>query len=136
MTPPTMFGLAEKEEEIWLPGAEEPIRLDHHTPELQLVQRVRNEAHRFGIIHHRVLRARPSPTASWRIFPGIGPERRKALLKAFGSLKNIREASVEDIAEVRGMTHEDRGSRERRACAQRSNHEIMNPRRGGGEEGK
>ena len=104
VAPPAMFGLAEKEEEIWLPGATEPIRLDHHTPELQLVQRIRNEAHRFGIIHHRVLRARAFTHSQLEDIPGIGPERRKALLKAFGSLKNIREASVEDIAAVKGMS--------------------------------
>ncbi len=104
ISPPAMFGLAEKEEEIWLPGAEEPIRLDHHTPELQLVQRIRNEAHRFGIIHHRVLRARVFTHSQLEDIPGIGPERRKALLKAFGSLKNIREAGVEEIAAVKGMT--------------------------------
>ena len=102
--PPTMFGLAEKEEEIWLAGAEKPIRLDRHTPELQLVQRVRNEAHRFGIIHHRVLRAKAFTHSQLEDIPGIGPARRKALLKAFGSLKSIREASVEDIAAVKGMT--------------------------------
>ncbi len=104
LTPPAMFGLAEKEEEIWLPGAEEPIRLDHHTPELQLVQRVRNEAHRFGIIHHRVLRARAFTHSQLEDIPGIGPERRKALLKTFGSLKAIREADVEAIAAVKGMS--------------------------------
>ena len=106
LNPPKMFGLAEKEEEIWLPGAEEPIRLDHHTPELQLVQRVRNEAHRFGIIHHRQLRAKAFIHSQLEDIPGIGPARRKALLKAFGSLKAIREASVENIAAVKGMTQE------------------------------
>ena len=104
ITPPTIFGLAEKEEEIWLPGREEPIRLDHHTPELQLVQRVRNEAHRFGIIHHRVLRAKAFTHSQLEDIPGVGPARRKALLKTFGSLKNIREATVEEIAAVKGMT--------------------------------
>jgi len=102
--PPTLFGLAEKEEEIWLPGAETPICLDHHTPELQLVQRVRNEAHRFGIIHHRVLRAKAFTHSQLEDIPGIGPARRKALLKAFGSLKALREATVEEIAAVKGMT--------------------------------
>ncbi len=106
LTPPTMFGLAEKEEEIWLPGAEEPIRLDHHTPELQLVQRVRNEAHRFGIIHHRVLRAKAFTHSQLEDIPGIGPARRKALLKQFGSLKAIREAGIDDIAAVKGMTRQ------------------------------
>ena len=104
--PPTLFGLAEKEEEIWLPGAETPICLDHHTPELQLVQRVRNEAHRFGIIHHRVLRAKAFTHSQLEDIPGIGPARRKALLKAFGSLKALREANVEEIAAVKGMTRQ------------------------------
>ncbi len=103
LTPPAMFGLAEKEEEIWLPEAEEPIRLDHHTPELQLVQRVRNEAHRFGIIHHRVLRSKAFLHSKLEEVPGIGPARRKALLKRFGSLKAIGEAPVEEIAGVKGM---------------------------------
>lgn len=106
LSPPTIFGLAEKEEEIWLPEAEEPIRLDHHTPELQLVQRIRNEAHRFGIIHHRVLRAKAFTHSQLEDIPGIGPARRKALLKAFGSLKALREAPVEDIAAVKGMTRQ------------------------------
>ena len=104
VTLPAMFGLAEKEEEIWLPGAEEPIRLDHHTPELQLVQRVRNEAHRFGIIHHRVLRAQAFLHSQLEEIPGIGPARRKALLKAFGSLKKLRESDVDEIAAVKGMS--------------------------------
>ena len=103
MTPPDMFGLAEREEEIWLPGAEEPIRLDHRTPELQLVQRVRNEAHRFGIIHHRTLRGKASIHSQLEDIPGVGPARRKALLKAFGSLKAIRGADIDTLAAVPGM---------------------------------
>ena len=101
--PPTMFGLAERLEEIWLPEAEEPIVLDHHTPELQLVQRIRDEAHRFGIIHHRVLRGKASIHSQLEDIPGIGPARRKALLKAFGSLKAIREADVEALEKTPGM---------------------------------
>ena len=101
--PPAMFGLAEREEEIWLPEAETPIRLDHRTPELQLVQRVRNEAHRFGIIHHRALRGKASIHSKLEEIPGVGPKRRQELLKAFGSLKAIREADREDLARVRGM---------------------------------
>ncbi len=103
MEPPAMFGLAERLEEIWLPGAEEPILLDHHTPELQLVQRIRNEAHRFGIIHHRTLRGKASIHSALEDIPGIGPARRKALLKAFGSLKAIREADEDTLAGVPGM---------------------------------
>ena len=101
--PPAMFGLAERLEEIWLPDAAEPILLDHHTPELQLVQRVRNEAHRFGIIHHRTLRGKASIHSQLEDIPGVGPARRKALLKAFGSLKAIREADMDALTAVPGM---------------------------------
>ena len=103
MEPPTMFGLAEKREEIWLPGATEPILPDHRTPELQLVQRIRDEAHRFGIIHHRKLREKASIHSRLEEIPGIGPARRKELLKAFGSLKAIREADPEALRRVKGM---------------------------------
>ena len=103
LEPPAMFGLAEKREEIWLPGAAEPILLDHRTPELQLVQRIRDEAHRFGIIHHRTLRQKASLHSRLEEIPGIGPARRKELLKAFGSLKAIREADTEALCRVRGM---------------------------------
>ena len=101
--PPAMFGLAERLEEIWLPDAEEPILLDHRTPELQLVQRVRNEAHRFGIIHHRALRGKASIHSQLEDIPGVGPARRKALLKAFGSLKAIKAVDLETLAGVPGM---------------------------------
>ena len=103
MEPPVMFGLAEQLEEIWLPDAEEPILLDHHTPELQLVQRVRNEAHRFGIIHHRTLRGKASIHSQLEDIHGVGPARRKALLKAFGSLKAIRAADIDALSAVPGM---------------------------------
>ncbi|MDO5435429.1 MAG: excinuclease ABC subunit UvrC [Clostridia bacterium] len=99
-----MFGLAERFEEIWLPGAEEPIRLDHHTPELQLVQRIRDEAHRFGITHHRALRGKAQTHSTLEDIPGIGPARRKELLKAFGSIRAIREADTESLRKVKGMT--------------------------------
>ena len=103
LEPPKMFGLAEKQEEIWLPDAAEPILLDHRTPELQLAQRIRDEAHRFGIIHHRSLRGKASIHSQLEDIPGIGPARRKALLKAFGSLKAIREADTDALAAVPGM---------------------------------
>ncbi|MCQ2458498.1 MAG: excinuclease ABC subunit UvrC [Clostridia bacterium] len=99
-----MFGLAERFEEIWLPGASEPIRLDHHTPELQLVQRIRDEAHRFGITHHRALRGKAQTHSMLEDIPGIGPARRRELLKAFGSIRAIREAEPESLKKVKGMT--------------------------------
>ena len=98
-----MFGLAEKEEEIYLPNQEEPIRLDHHTPELQLVQRIRDEAHRTAITHHRALRGAAFTHSQLEDIPGIGPARRKALLKHFGSLKALRAASLEELLAVKGM---------------------------------
>ena len=98
-----MFGLAKKQEEIFLPDREEPIILDHHTPELHLIQRVRDEAHRFGITHHRALRGKASIHSQLEDIPGIGPARRKALLKALGSLKAIREATEEQLLVIPGM---------------------------------
>lgn len=99
-----MFGLAKKQEEIYLPDREEPICLDHHTPELHLVQRIRDEAHRFGITHHRALRGKASIHSQLEDIPGIGPKRRKALLSHFGSLKAIRAASLEELASAPGMS--------------------------------
>ncbi len=99
-----MFGLAKKQEEIFLPDREEPILLDHHTPELHLIQRVRDEAHRFCITHHRALRGKASIHSQLEDIPGIGPKRRKALLTKFGSLKALREATEEQLLAVPGMT--------------------------------
>lgn len=100
----SMFGLAKKQEEIFLPDREEPILLDHHTPELHLIQRVRDEAHRFCITHHRGLRGKASIHSQLEDIPGIGPKRRKALLTKLGSLKAIREATEEQLLAVPGMT--------------------------------
>ena len=99
-----MFGLAERLEEIYLPDRETPIVLDHHTPELQLVQRVRDEAHRTAITHHRALRGAAFTHSQLEDIPHVGPARRKALLKQFGSLKAIRAASLDDLLSVKGMT--------------------------------
>ena len=98
-----MFGLAEKLEAIWLPDAEEPILLDHRTPELQLVQRIRDEAHRTAITHHRALRDKAFTHSALDDIPGIGPKRRKALLKHFGSVKAVKAATVEELLSVEGM---------------------------------
>lgn len=98
-----MFGLAERNEEIYLPDRADPICLDHHTPELHLVQRIRDEAHRFGITHHRALRGKASIHSQLEDIPGVGPKRRKALLSHFGSLKAIREAGMDELLAVPGM---------------------------------
>ncbi len=99
-----MFGLAEVGERIFLPGQEEPICLDHHTPELHLVQRIRDEAHRFGITHHRALRGKAFVHSQLEDIPGIGPKRRKALLSRFGSLKAIREATEAELLATPGIS--------------------------------
>ena len=99
-----MFGLAERLEEIWLPGCDTPVVLDHHTPALHLVQRIRDEAHRFAITHHRNLRGKASVHSSLEDIEGIGPARRRALLAHFGSIKALKEAAEEEIAAVKGMS--------------------------------
>jgi len=99
-----MFGLAKKQEEIFLPDQEEPIILDHHTPELHLIQRIRDEAHRFGITHHRALRGKAAIHSQLEDIPGIGPKRRRALLQKLGNLKAIKEADFDTLMTVPGMT--------------------------------
>lgn len=99
-----MFGLAEKEEAIFLPENDTPILLDHHTPELHLLQRIRDEAHRFAIIHHRTVRGKAAIHSQLEDIPGIGPKRRKALLTAFSSVKQLRAATREELLAIPGMT--------------------------------
>ena len=98
-----MFGLAERLEEIFVPDREEPIVLDHRTPELQLVQRIRDEAHRTAITHHRALRGKAMVHSALDDIPGIGPARRRALLKRFGSVKALKAATLEELLQVPGM---------------------------------
>lgn len=99
-----MFGLAKRLEEIWLPGSDTPILLDHHTPALHLIQRVRDEAHRFAITFHRALRGKASVHSTLENVPGIGPSRRRALLAHFGSIKNIKEADIDALCAVKGVS--------------------------------
>jgi excinuclease ABC subunit C len=96
-------GLAKQREEIFLPGRPKPVLLPRRSQGLYLVQRVRDEAHRFAITHHRQRRRRAGVASQLDSIPGIGPARRKALLKAFGSLDAIRAASVEQLAAVPGI---------------------------------
>ncbi len=99
-----MFGLAKRLEEIYLPDRELPILLDKRSPALHLIQRIRDEAHRFAITHHRNLRGKESVHSQIEDIPGIGPSRRKALLKQFHSLQAVRQASLEELLAVKGMT--------------------------------
>ena len=99
-------GLAKRFEELYLPGRPEPIVLPRNSQGLYLVQRIRDEAHRFAITYHRSLRSRRALASVFDEVEGIGPVRRKALLKRFGSVRRIREASVEELAETPGIPRE------------------------------
>ncbi|MFZ5819048.1 MAG: excinuclease ABC subunit UvrC [Chloroflexota bacterium] len=97
-------GLAKQEEEIFLPGRSKSILLPRHSQGLYLVQRIRDEAHRFAITAHRNRRSKLGLASQLDSVPGIGPMRRKALLKHFGSVDKIKEASIEELTAVKGMT--------------------------------
>ncbi|NLG48690.1 MAG: excinuclease ABC subunit UvrC [Chloroflexi bacterium] len=96
-------GLAKENEEIFLPHRSRPVILPRNSEGLYLLQRIRDEAHRFAITYHRNLRGKESVQSILDDIPGIGPRRRSALLKAFGSVDAIRQATVEQLAEVPGM---------------------------------
>ncbi len=99
-----VVGLAKQFEDIFLPDRPDPVILPHGSEALHLVQRIRDEAHRFAITHQRTRRQKSTLTSVLEEIPGIGPRRRQALLKHFGSLEAIRQASVEELAAVPGMT--------------------------------
>jgi excinuclease ABC subunit C len=98
-----VVGLAKKNEEIYKPGRQEPIVLPQNSKALHLIQRVRDEAHRFAITYHRNLRGKTMRASVLNNIPGIGPKRRKELMKRFGSVEKIKEASVDEIAAVPNM---------------------------------
>lgn len=101
-----MVGLAERLEEIYTVEEDEPIRLPDDSPALHLMQRVRDEAHRFALSYHRHLRSVRARRSVLDEIPGIGPKRKKALLQKFGSVKALRQASVEEMASVPGISLE------------------------------
>ncbi len=98
-----VVGLAKQEEEIFFPHNSNPLLLPRHSQGLYLVQRIRDEAHRFGITAHRNKRSKLGLASQLDSIPEIGPTRRKALLKHFGSIDKIKEASIEELASVKGM---------------------------------
>jgi excinuclease ABC subunit C len=98
-----LAGLAKEREELFLPGRPDPILLPPTSQALYLVQRLRDEAHRFALAYHRDLRAKASVRSAFDDLPGVGPKRRRALLLVFGSAKRVREAPVEQIAAVPGI---------------------------------
>ena len=96
-------GLAKQNEELFIPEKSDPIMLPRHSQALYLIQRVRDEAHRFAITAHRNRRDKAGVASVLDSIPGIGPTRRKALLAHFGGIDAIREASIEEIQSVKGM---------------------------------
>lgn len=99
-----VVGLAKKHEEMYLPDRKDPIILPAQSQALYLVQRLRDEAHRFALKQHRTQRQKRGLASTLDTISGIGPVRRKALLKSFGDIESIREAKVEELASVPGMT--------------------------------
>jgi excinuclease ABC subunit C len=99
-----IFGLAKRQEEVFVPGREQPILLPRNSQGLFLIQRVRDEAHRFAITAHRRARNKLGLASTLEAIPGVGPQRRKALLTTFGSLDKIRAATAEELAAAPGMT--------------------------------
>ncbi len=99
-----LVALAKREELLYLPNREAPLRLPRDSEALKLLQRVRDEAHRFAVQSHRQRRRRETLHSVLEDIPGIGPKRRRALLRHFPSLEALRQASVEDLTRVPGMT--------------------------------
>ena len=98
-----MFGLAERIDEIVLPDSDMSIVLDRHSNALHMIQRLRDEAHRFAITHHRSLRGKASVTSRLDGVAGVGPARRKSILRHFKTVEALKAATVEEIAQVPGL---------------------------------
>jgi excinuclease ABC subunit C len=99
-----VVGLAKEREELFLPGRSDPVVLPRGSQSLFLVQRIRDEAHRFAITYHRKVRGKAGLRSVLDELPGVGPKRKRALLLAFGSVSAIKRATVDEIAAVPGMT--------------------------------
>ena len=99
----TLIGLAKRLEEVWVPGDDEPVILPRNSQALFLLQHVRDEAHRVAITYHRQQRSKRMRASALDAVPGLGPARRTDLVKHFGSVKKIKEATVEEIQQVKGV---------------------------------
>ena len=99
----TVVSLAKRIEEVFLPGRARPLVLDHHTPELQLLQRIRDEAHRFAIEFHRGRRDRAMTRSILDELPGVGPARKRLILQHFGTPERFLEASRDELEAVPGL---------------------------------
>ncbi len=98
-----VVGLAKRLEEVYLPGEPEPLRITRGSEALFVLQHLRDEAHRFAIAYHRKLREKRSLASPLDEVPGVGPARKKALLKRFGSLARVGKAPVEEIEKTPGF---------------------------------
>lgn len=98
------IGLAKREEEVFVPGQVDPLRLPRRSPSLRLLQRARDEAHRFGLAYNRVRRSARTITSALLEIPGVGAERRRRLLERFGSLAGVKSASIAEVAELPGFS--------------------------------
>jgi excinuclease ABC subunit C len=103
VTEVALCGLAKRLEEVWLPGEDQPVILPRTSEGLYLLQRVRDEAHRFAIAYHRQKRSRAMTASALDNVPGLGEVRRRALLREFGSVRRLRAASVDEVAQVPGI---------------------------------
>ena len=100
----TIVGLAKRQEEIYFPNVDQPHLLTRNSSALYLMQRIRDEAHRFAITYHRQLRAKRVAKSQLSVLAGIGPKRTKILLDASGSLDNLKKSNLEDLAKVKGIS--------------------------------
>jgi excinuclease ABC subunit C len=98
------ISLAKREEEIFIPGRSESLRLSKRSPALRMLQRMRDEAHRFAITYNRKRRSMRTVTSELLKIRGVGPEKRRALLNAFGSVQGVRDAGAESIAQLPGFS--------------------------------
>jgi excinuclease ABC subunit C len=99
-----IISLAKKEEEVFLPGRSESVRLPRRSPSLRLLQRIRDEAHRFGVAYNRKRRTQRTITSALLDIPGVGPNRRRVLLERFGSLAGVKSATAAEIASLPGFS--------------------------------
>jgi excinuclease ABC subunit C len=107
-------GLAKRLEEVFLPGMSDPQNIPRNSSALKLLAQVRDEAHRFAVTYHRLLRRKRTLAGELDAIPGVGESRKKALLRHFGSLKNLKTATPESIAAVEGISEKLAGEIYRR----------------------
>ena len=99
-----MASLAKENEKVFIPGKPNPVDISRDSPALHILQRARDEAHRFAVSYHRKLRRKEGVTSILDDIPGIGPKRKKALLKRFGSIQAIKETPLEELSQTKGIT--------------------------------